>query len=90
MVDAFDEWCYDESRQVGDHALIETDYGYHIMYFSGYSDTTYRDYIITSDLRNADLQTWTNEVLSRNNVEDVNLSRVDRDLVLYNYFYYGY
>ena len=90
MVDEFDAWCYDESRQIGDHELIKTDYGYHVMYFSGYSDTTYRDYIITEDLRSADLDAWYTEVMDKYTIEDKNLSRVDRDLVLYSYLYYGY
>ena len=25
----------DESREVGDYGLVQTEYGYHIMYFSG-------------------------------------------------------
>ena len=35
MVEEFDNWCFDASRQVGDYGLVRTDYGYHIMYFSG-------------------------------------------------------
>ena len=34
-VEAFDKWCFDESRQKGDTGLVKTKYGYHIMYFSG-------------------------------------------------------
>ncbi|MBR5537971.1 MAG: peptidylprolyl isomerase [Clostridia bacterium] len=33
MVEAFENWCFDESRQPGDHGIVETSYGYHIMYF---------------------------------------------------------
>lgn len=35
MVETFDAWCFDESRQVGDYGLVKTNYGYHIMYFVG-------------------------------------------------------
>lgn len=38
MVEEFDDWCFDPSRQPGDHGLIQTEYGYHIMYFVGKSD----------------------------------------------------
>jgi len=38
MVDAFEEWCFDESRQPGDHGIVKTPYGYHIMYFVGSED----------------------------------------------------
>ena len=33
MVEAFDSWCFDESRQPGDHGLVKTQYGFHIMFF---------------------------------------------------------
>ncbi|MBQ4578767.1 MAG: peptidylprolyl isomerase [Clostridia bacterium] len=33
MVEEFDAWCFDEARQPGDHGIVETSYGYHIMYF---------------------------------------------------------
>lgn len=35
FVKEFKEWYLDESRKVGDYGLIKTDYGYHIMYYSG-------------------------------------------------------
>ncbi|MBR6513709.1 MAG: peptidylprolyl isomerase [Clostridia bacterium] len=35
MVDTFNDWLFDEARQVGDTGIVETDYGYHIMYFVG-------------------------------------------------------
>ena len=36
MADAFENWCFDESRQVGDTGIVETSNGYHVMYFQGY------------------------------------------------------
>ena len=41
MVEAFDAWCYEDGRKVGDHGIVKTDYGYHIMYFSGEGDYVY-------------------------------------------------
>lgn len=35
MVETFDAWCFDPARQIGDHGIVKTDYGYHIMFFSG-------------------------------------------------------
>jgi hypothetical protein len=35
FVKEFIDWYMDESRQPGDYGLIKTEYGYHIMYFSG-------------------------------------------------------
>lgn len=39
MVDEFNDWCFDAARVVGDSAIVKTTYGYHIMYFSGVSET---------------------------------------------------
>ena len=41
MVETFDSWCFDEARQSGDHGLVKTQYGYHIMYYVGSEDTWY-------------------------------------------------
>lgn len=38
MVEAFDSWIFDEARKPGDTDIVETDYGYHIMYFVSKSD----------------------------------------------------
>ena len=35
MVEEFENWCFDEARQVGDYGIVKTALGYHIMYFSG-------------------------------------------------------
>ena len=35
MVESFENWCFDEARQIGDHGLVKTPFGYHIMFFSG-------------------------------------------------------
>lgn len=35
FVEPFKEWYLTEGRQVGDYGLVKTDYGYHIMYYSG-------------------------------------------------------
>ena len=33
MVKPFEDWCFDASRQPGDAGVVQTDYGYHVMYF---------------------------------------------------------
>lgn len=37
MVEAFDAWCFDDSREVGHFGIVKTNYGYHIMYYVGSS-----------------------------------------------------
>ena len=41
MVPAFNDWCFDESRQYGDSGLVKTEYGYHIMFFVKSQDIWY-------------------------------------------------
>lgn len=33
MVEPFEDWCFDESRTYGDCGLVQTSYGYHVMFF---------------------------------------------------------
>lgn len=35
MVQTFNDWCFDETREKGNYGLVKTSYGYHIMYFVG-------------------------------------------------------
>lgn len=36
FVEPFKNWYLEAGRQAGDYGLVKTDYGYHLMYFSGY------------------------------------------------------
>ena len=38
MVPEFNDWCFDASRVPGDHGVVKTSYGYHIMFFSAHRD----------------------------------------------------
>lgn len=33
MVEPFETWCFDATRKYGDSGLVQTNYGYHIMFF---------------------------------------------------------
>ncbi len=44
MVNSFSAWCFDNARRVGDTGIVRTEYGYHIMYFSGKNDQTVWQY----------------------------------------------
>lgn len=35
MVSEFDDWCFAPARQTGDTGIVQTDYGFHVMYFVG-------------------------------------------------------
>ena len=46
-VESFRNWATDSSRKVGDTGIVESEYGYHIMYYSG------SDYAWKSAIRSA-------------------------------------
>lgn len=35
MTQVLDDWCFDPARQIGDTAILRSEYGVHILYFSG-------------------------------------------------------
>lgn len=51
-VQAFNDWCFADERQVGDHALVKTEYGYHVLYFSAVGDEIYWYAVAESDYYN--------------------------------------
>ena len=75
-------WAIDPARQVGDVEIVETEYGYHIMYFTGYSELSYRDSLITDELKNTDQQKWHDESLASATSKTVDLKYLDLDLVI--------
>ena len=50
MVVPFNDWCFDEARVEGDYGLVQTDYGYHVMYFTGSTSIWYST--VESDIYN--------------------------------------
>ena len=82
MVTAFNDWCFDSSRKSGDTGIVETEYGYHVMYFVGNTDITYRDYQIQSELRSADVEQWHTDTLAAVTVTDGKINYIRTDLVL--------
>lgn len=39
MVASFNDWCFDAARIVGDHGIVKSEFGYHIMYYVGQTET---------------------------------------------------
>ena len=39
MVPEFDAWCFDPARKAGDSGIVKSQFGFHIMYFVGQTDT---------------------------------------------------
>ena len=82
MVETFNDWCFDSSRKSGDTGIVETNYGYHVMYFVGSAGQTYRDYQILNDLRNADMESWYQGLLDGCAVTNGDTSYIRKDIVL--------
>ena len=82
MVTAFNDWCFDSARKTGDTAIVETEYGYHVMYFVGNSGMTYRDFMIESTLRNEDLTAWETGLIEAAELVVSNTKFVKTDLTL--------
>ena len=58
MVTAFNDWCFDSARKAGDTDIVETSYGYHIMYFIG-QDLPYWQVRVTNTMKNNAFNEWT-------------------------------
>ena len=58
MVASFEDWCFDETREVGHYGIVRTELGFHIMYFSG------RDYLWDDTVREDMIRDTTSELLT--------------------------
>ena len=81
-VDTFRTWSVDADRKKGDTAVIVSEYGYHVMYYVGDGEMTYRDYMISEDLRQADIEKWHEGVLKEVAINPVNTKRLNLDAIL--------
>lgn len=83
-VPTFLEWSISDERKAGDTGIIESPYGYHIMYYVGDDDMTYRDYMISNEMRDADQEKWYEGVLETVTTAVGDTSKMNLDLVLSN------
>lgn len=70
MVETFNDWIFDESRQPGDTGLVETEYGVHIMYFVGTNEMNFRDYQAQQVILNNKYETWYNGLVEAITAKD--------------------
>ena len=82
MVTAFNDWCFDESRQTGDTGIVETEYGYHVMYYSGDSEITYRDSMITNELIGDAMSIWFEDLVAGVTATVKDTKYVTTDLII--------
>ena len=80
----FLNWCVDTDRKVGDTGIVQTEYGYHIMYFSSFDELTFRDYMIREEMRTNDVDTWYNKTLEGTSTSVGDAKYLNMDIVLAN------
>ena len=82
MVTNFNDWCFASDRKAGDTGIVDSDYGVHVMYYSGDSETNYRDHLISTELRNAEMEEWYAATVEALTVTDGDTSFINKGLVL--------
>ena len=78
----FLNWSIDNARKPGDCEVIETEYGYHVMYYVGDTEMTYRDYMISEEMRAKDHEEWYNGIIDAVEAKVGNTSKMNLGLTL--------
>ena len=58
MVSEFEDWCFDPSRQAGDTGIVQTSYGYHVMYFVSTNENPYWYVQAETSLKSSAYNEW--------------------------------
>lgn len=66
MVAPFNDWCFDENRKPGDTGIVQTDYGFHVMYFVAAND--YLRMTLRGDYLDQRFNTWVSELIDANEI----------------------
>lgn len=82
MVSAFNDWCFDESRKAGDYDVVETEFGYHLIYFVSHDEMTYREAMIEDILFEEDMTKWYDGITKAVTATNINTAHLDLDLIL--------
>jgi len=81
----FKNWALDPTRQAGDADVVETEYGYHVMYYVGDSEQTYRDYMVENAIRAKDHQEWADAIVEAATSTTGNTDRITKNYVMAQY-----
>ena len=81
-VPSFLNWSIDANRKTGDAEVIESEYGYHVMYYVGDDEVNYRDYMITNDMKSEAMKAWYDALLEPVTVTEGDTSRLNMEMVL--------
>jgi len=81
-VESFTNWATDPERKAGDTGIIESTYGYHVMYYVGDDEMTYRDYMIHDEIKTETVSTWYDGILATADIAEKDTSLLNRDIIL--------
>ena len=82
MVTTFNDWCFADERKAGDHGVVETEYGWHIMFYSADSETNYRDYMVSKDKLSADMEAWQKALVEAISLTEKNTKFVNKSYII--------
>ena len=85
MVANFNDWCFAEGRKTGDYGIVETEYGYHLIYFVSHDETIYRDVLIEETLLEERYTEWYDAQVEAVKVTELNTEYLSRDYIIYGY-----
>ena len=71
MVASFEDWCFDPARQSGDVEIVETSYGFHVMYFVETNPQPCWYYKADLDLKSNAYTEWYNGITDGVEVEQL-------------------
>lgn len=64
MVTEFNDWCFDANRKPGDSGIVETRFGYHIMYFVGNDNEETWKTTVQTALANKEFSTFDESIIN--------------------------
>lgn len=82
MVEPFENWCFDPDRKPGDTGLVETTYGWHVMFYTSTDEMTYRDSMIKADMLEDDMTKWHDSLVEKATTTINNLTFMEYDFVV--------
>ena len=90
-VEGFNDWVFDAARKPGDTDVIESSYGYHVIYYVGNDNPAYWSYQCQSTLASDDMENYNTDLLNKApinpNVTMINWAQDQLESVLSNIIY---
>ena len=80
-VEGFKNWAVANVGNIGATGVVETTYGYHVMYYASDSETTYRQYLATEAMLSVDMAQWEQTITESVTVEQVDISGILMDVI---------